>query len=71
VIVSGRDPVAVDATCCRIMHLEPARIEYLTLAGGVEGIEEKNIRQIGETIDSVSTPFDLIMELRELRRARA
>ena len=71
VIVSGHDPVAVDATCCRIMQIEPSRIEYLTLAGGLEGIAEENIQQIGEKPDSVETLFDLIMELRELRRARA
>ncbi|MGA2737039.1 MAG: DUF362 domain-containing protein [Bryobacteraceae bacterium] len=71
VIVSGHDPVAVDATCCRIMQIEPSRIAYLTLAGGLEGISEKNILQIGETPDSVETRFELIMELRELRRVRA
>jgi uncharacterized protein (DUF362 family) len=71
VIVSGHDPVAVDATCCRIMQIEPSRIEYLTLAGGLEGIAEKNIQQIGEKPDSVETRFELIMELRELRRVRA
>jgi uncharacterized protein (DUF362 family) len=71
VIVSGHDPVAVDATCCRIMEIEPSRIGYLTLAGGAEGISENNIRQIGETTDSVETRFELIMELRELRRQRA
>jgi len=71
VIVSGRDAVAVDATCCRIMQIEPSRIEYLTLAGGLEGIAEENILQIGEKPDSVETRFELIMELRELRRVRA
>ena len=71
VIVSGHDPVAVDATCCRIMQIEPARIEYLTLAGGLEGIAEENIQQIGEKPDSVATRFDLIMELRSLRREKA
>src|ERR1039457_6943287 len=71
VIVSGHDPVAVDATCCRIMQIEPSHIEYLTLAGGLEGIAEENIQQIGEKPDFVETRFDLIMELRELRRARA
>lgn len=71
VIVSGHDPVAVDATCCRIMQIEPSRIEYLTLAGGLEGIAEKNIQQIGEKPDSVATRFELIMELRELRRTTA
>jgi uncharacterized protein (DUF362 family) len=71
VIVSGDDAVAVDATCCRIMQIEPTRIEYLTLAGGLEGIAEENIRQIGEKPDSVETRFELIMELRELRRQKA
>jgi uncharacterized protein (DUF362 family) len=67
VIVSGHDPVAVDATCCRIMQIEPSRVEYLTLTGGAEGIAEKNIQQIGERPDSVATRFELIMELRWLR----
>jgi len=71
VIVSGNDAVAVDATCCRIMQIEPARIEYLMLAGGLEGIAEENIQQIGEKPDSVATRFELIMELRGLRRERA
>ncbi len=71
VIVSGGDAVAVDATCCRIMQIEPSQIGYLTLAGGLEGIAEKNIEQIGENIDSVTTRFELIMELRGLRKGRA
>jgi len=71
VIVSGRDPVAVDATCCRIMQIEPARVDYLTLAGGLEGIAVENIQQIGEKPDSVETRFELIMELRDLRRRQA
>jgi uncharacterized protein (DUF362 family) len=71
VIVSGRDPVAVDATCCRIMQIDPTRIGYLTLAGGLEGIAEENIQQIGEKPDSVATAFELIMEMRGLRREKA
>jgi len=71
VLVSGDDAVAVDATCCRIMQIEPSRIQYLTLAGGLDGISEKNIEQIGEKPDSVATPFELIMELRDLRREKA
>jgi len=53
------------------MQIEPARIDYLTLAGGLEGIAEENIRQIGEKLETVETRFELIMELRELRRTRA
>jgi uncharacterized protein (DUF362 family) len=70
VIVSGHNPVAVDATCCRIMQIDPSRIGYLTLAGGLEGIAEENIQQIGEKPDSVATAFELIMEMRGLRREK-
>jgi len=71
VIVAGRDPVAVDATCCRIMQIEPAAVRSLVLAGGLDQIAEKNIQQIGERLDSVATRFELIMEWRRLRRERA
>jgi uncharacterized protein (DUF362 family) len=67
VIVSGHDPVAVDATCCRIMEIDPARIQYLTLAGGARRLAAKNIQQIGERPESVATPFKLILEMRSLR----
>lgn len=70
VIITGHDPIAVDATCCRIMQIEPSRIAYLTMAGGLEGIAEENIQQIGEKPDSVEARFELIMELRGLRRER-
>jgi uncharacterized protein (DUF362 family) len=69
VLVAGRDPVAVDATCCRIMKIDPSKIGYIRLAsGGAEGsIAESNIRQIGESIQSVATPFELIHQLQRLR----
>jgi uncharacterized protein (DUF362 family) len=71
VLVSGRDPLAVDATCCRIMQIEPARVGYLILAGGLEGIAEPNIQQIGENVATVETRFELIKELGDLRRKPA
>jgi uncharacterized protein (DUF362 family) len=69
VLVAGADPVAVDATCCRIMRINPYGIGYLKLAtGGVEEqISERNIRQLGEKIAAVATPFDLIPEFQALR----
>ena len=33
VLVAGSDPISVDATCCRIMRIDPAKIEYLAMAG--------------------------------------
>jgi uncharacterized protein (DUF362 family) len=69
VLVAGGDPVAVDATCCRIMRINPYRIAYLQLAiGDVEAqISEQNIRQSGESIAAVATPFDLISEFQAFR----
>jgi uncharacterized protein (DUF362 family) len=70
VLVAGADPVAVDATCCRIMRIDPMRIHYLQLAvsrGLDSQIAEDRIRQMGESIQSVATPFELLPHLRGIR----
>ena len=68
VLVAGRDPAAVDATCCRIMRIEPFKIEYLRLASGEDShITERNISQIGESLSTVATPFELIPEFQWAR----
>jgi uncharacterized protein (DUF362 family) len=66
VIVAGASPVAVDATCCRIMGLDPARIGYLRLAAGEENLGEHLISQTGENIGSVATRFSVLPELEHL-----
>jgi uncharacterized protein (DUF362 family) len=69
VLVAGRNPVAVDATCCRIMKIDPMGIRYLQLAteGSDAPITEDMITQVGESIGSVATPFELIPEFQRLR----
>jgi uncharacterized protein (DUF362 family) len=67
VVVAGADPVAVDATCCRIMGLDPRRIVYLDLAAGQERLAEDLVPQIGESLASVATRFALLPELEHLR----
>ena len=70
VMVMGSDLPAVDATCCRIMGIDPAKIEYLQMASDVLGVtEEARIQQIGETIQSVQTKFQLIKEFKHARLA--
>jgi uncharacterized protein (DUF362 family) len=61
VLVAGADPVAVDATCCRIMRIDPRRISYLRLASNGDGgrMAEARIRQIGAPISQVATKFEL------------
>lgn len=68
VLVAGREPVAVDATCCRIMKIDPSKIGYLRLAGDKTGcLMENNVRQIAEPIAAVATAFDLIPEFQRVR----
>ncbi len=60
VLVMGRSLPAVDATCCRIMGIDPQRIDYLRVADRIIGpIQERNIAQRGEPIADVFTRFAL------------
>lgn len=69
VLVMGRDMAAVDATCCRIMRIDPMQIEYLRLASSLGQINAERIEQRGEPIAAVCTPFELIPEFRHVRLA--
>jgi uncharacterized protein (DUF362 family) len=60
-LVAGDDPVAVDATCARIMGLVPERIDYLAHAGLLLGhLKKENVKQLGESLESVRTPFAVL-----------
>lgn len=60
-LVMGRNLPAVDATCARLMDFRPEKIEYLALASGKLGpIQEANIAQRGEIINSLRRQFHLI-----------
>jgi len=69
VLVAGSDPVAVDATSCRIMRIDPDRIDYLRLA--TDGVDsryaEENIHQTGERIASVAMAFELPPDFPQIR----
>jgi uncharacterized protein (DUF362 family) len=68
VLVVGDDPVAVDATCARIMGLRPERIQYLAKAGTLLGhLNEEKVRQLGEPISAVRTPFAVLESFRRLQ----
>src|SRR5579872_267120 len=73
VLVAGRDPVAVDATCCRIMCIDPLKIGYLQLTadGKTSHMTERNILQTGESVAAVATPFALIPEFQRVRLERS
>ncbi|HEV8146587.1 MAG TPA: DUF362 domain-containing protein [Bryobacteraceae bacterium] len=68
VLVMGSDLPAVDATCCRIMGIDPGKVEYLQMASDRLGVvEEARVEQRGESIRSVRTNFGLIKEFEEYR----
>jgi len=70
VLVAGADLVAVDATCCRIMRIDPERIQYLKLAESQAQTSEAGARQIGEAITAVQTEFALLPQFQGIRLAR-
>ncbi len=68
VLVMGDDPVAVDATCARIMGLCPERIDYLKRAALLLGnLQEDKVNQFGESIASVRNPFEVLPAFQSLR----
>ena len=71
VLVMGRNFVAVDATCARIMEIDPEKVTYISAASHRLGpAQEKNICQFGEKIDAVRTPFALIDKIPSHRGLR-
>lgn len=68
VLVAGDDPVAVDATCARIMGLVPDRIDYLQRAALLLGnMAEERIEQLGETIASTTKPFEMLPAFQKIQ----
>jgi uncharacterized protein (DUF362 family) len=67
VLIFGDDPVAVDATGCRVMGLKPEKVSYLSRAGTLLGnLETAKIHEVGEKVASVCTPFSVLSEFRQL-----
>jgi uncharacterized protein (DUF362 family) len=71
VLILGDDPVAVDATSARVMGLLPEKIRYIAQASTLLGhIDPEKIRQLGEPIASVRTPFSVLANFRHLCDSR-
>src|SRR5712692_2637336 len=69
VLVMGADLVAVDATCCRIMGIDPEKVEYMRMAATLGHLHEARIEQRGESAQSVRTNFALLPDFQSLRLA--
>jgi uncharacterized protein (DUF362 family) len=71
VIVMGRNLPSVDATCARIMGVDPEKVPYLADASKTLGpIRETAISQRGETVGSVSSDFSLLDKIPAQRGLR-
>jgi uncharacterized protein (DUF362 family) len=74
VVVMGRDVAAVDATCARLMKLDPMKIKYLTEASalridGLGSIAESDIEQRAEKLNDIARPFAVLPDFNPLRLA--
>lgn len=71
VLTLGSDLRAVDATCCRVMGIDPSKIEYLRQAATLGHMEEGWMEQRGESIASVAQNFELVPQFVSARRMGA
>jgi uncharacterized protein (DUF362 family) len=72
ILVAGDDPVAVDATCARVMGLAPERIDYLANAGLLLGnLRIEKIVHLGESVARVRAPFAILEQFNRLKDFRA
>ncbi len=71
-LVMGNDCLAVDATCCRLMQLDPEQVPYLLLGQfrKLGRLREAEIGQVGETIGALAQPFETLPEFRKWYRGR-
>jgi len=67
-LIMGCDPLAVDATCCRLMQLDPAKVAYLVLGhrNRLGRLHAARIEQIGEAIAAVAQPFETAPDFHQL-----
>jgi uncharacterized protein (DUF362 family) len=61
--------MAVDATCCRLMGIDPSKIEYLQQAADLGAIDAGQIDQRGENPVALRNNFQLIEQFQYLRLA--
>jgi uncharacterized protein (DUF362 family) len=73
VIVMGADLVAVDATCCRLMQLDPEKVAYLVMAGRKKlgALVEGQIQQLGESIAERAQPFATVEHFKPVWMGRS
>jgi uncharacterized protein (DUF362 family) len=67
-IVLADDPVAADATCARLMGLEPTRITHIRIGAQFLGnASTERIDQVAESVCTPANPFEIVPEFQHLR----
>jgi hypothetical protein len=69
----GNDLLAVDATCCRLMELDPEQIGYLVLGSTKKlgRMRENEIPQLGEAIATLAQPFATVPHMEKICKRRS
>jgi len=71
-IVLADDPVAADATCARLMGLDPARITHIRMGAQFLGnLSMERVEQLAEAVCEPVSPFETVPEFWHLRLAGA
>lgn len=72
-LVMGCDALAVDATCCRLMCLDPEKVAHLALAyrKKLGLLRSGEIRQIGHPLEGLAKPFATVSHHRQLCLGRS
>jgi uncharacterized protein (DUF362 family) len=72
-LIMASDPVAADATCCRLMGLDPERIGYLHLANRKKlgHLASQSIEQIGENVAAIAQTFETLPHFNSLRMTQS
>lgn len=68
VLVFGGDPVAVDATCARLMSIDPWKVSYLNDAEAFLGnIASESIAQLADDVDRLRQDFRVLESFEKLK----
>jgi uncharacterized protein (DUF362 family) len=66
-LVFADDPVAADATCCRLMRIDPIRVRHIRMASPLGNLDVNRIEQRGEAVEGVAQQFELLLPFAHLR----
>jgi uncharacterized protein (DUF362 family) len=66
-VVFADDPLAADATCCRLMGIEPTFVHHLVMAAPLGNLSVASIDQRGERVENVHQQFKLLPSFAHLR----